>query len=76
LNQTIDALSKIDNVSFIVKISGGDYDLFMCVLIRDFDEIYDLSNEIRQIPSVEKFESYLRKIPLRWPTPKQFITSF
>jgi Lrp/AsnC family transcriptional regulator for asnA, asnC and gidA len=76
LNQTIDALSKIDNISFIVKISGGDYDLFMCLLIRDFDEIFDVSNKIRQISNVEKFESYLRKIPLRWPTPKQFITSF
>lgn len=76
LRPTVDLLSEIQNVSWIAKLSGGDYELLVCLLIRDIEEIFVVAEQIRRISNIEKIESYLRKVTPRWPTPKQYMSTF
>jgi DNA-binding Lrp family transcriptional regulator len=76
IGATVDLLSKVQNVSWIAKLSGGDYELLVCLLVRDIGEIFIVAEQIRRISNVEKIESYLRKISPRWPTPKQYMSTF
>lgn len=69
-------LSEIKDVSYIVKISGGDHDLMVCTLVREFEDLYKVTDQIRQLPNVEKLDAYVRKIPPVWPTKGQFISTF
>jgi Lrp/AsnC family transcriptional regulator, regulator for asnA, asnC and gidA len=76
IGSTVDLLSKVQNVSWIAKLSGGDYELLVCMLVREIGEIFIVAEQIRRISNIEKIESYLRKISPRWPTPKQYISTF
>lgn len=76
LNKIVELLTKIPNVSYIVKMSGGDFELLVCMLVMELDEICVVTDKIREIPDVERVESYIKKVPLRWPTPRQYISSF
>jgi len=71
----IDSLSKIPNVSYVVKISG-DYDLQLVVLIREIGEIFTINDQIMKIPNIGKIETDMRKVPPRWPGPRQYISTF
>jgi Lrp/AsnC family transcriptional regulator for asnA, asnC and gidA len=71
----VENLSKIPNVTYIVKISG-DYHLQVVALIKEIDEIYAINEESMKIPNIGKIEADIRKIPPRWPGPRQYITTF
>ena len=71
----IENLSKIPNASYVVKISG-DYDLQLVVLVREIEEIFVINEEIMMTPNIGKIETDIRKVPPRWPGPRQYISTF
>jgi Lrp/AsnC family transcriptional regulator for asnA, asnC and gidA len=71
----VESLSKIPNVSYLVKISG-DYDLQVAALVRGIEEIYAINEEIIKIPCIGRIEADIRKITPSWPCPRQYISTF
>ncbi len=75
MKMAIENLSKIPNVSYIVKISG-DYDLQVLVLVKEVEDIYAINDEIMKIPNIGKIEADIRKVLPKWPGPRQYISTF
>jgi Lrp/AsnC family transcriptional regulator for asnA, asnC and gidA len=73
--KAVEILSKIPNVSYIVKISG-DYDLQITTLVKEIDEIYKINDEIMKIPDIGRIEAEIREILPCWPGPRQYISTF
>jgi DNA-binding Lrp family transcriptional regulator len=76
LTETIvESLSRIPDVIVITKTSG-DYDLHLTAMVRDIAQSFDIQDEIARVCGITKIEASARKIPDRWPTPMQHITTF
>jgi DNA-binding Lrp family transcriptional regulator len=74
-NPLVESLARIPDVIIITKTSG-DYDLQLTAMIRDTAQAFDLQDEIARICGITKIEASARKIPERWPTPQQYISTF
>ncbi|MGD6850980.1 MAG: Lrp/AsnC family transcriptional regulator [Candidatus Bathyarchaeia archaeon] len=70
----IESISKIPNITSIATASG-DYDLQGTALVRDIPELFALQDRIAKIHGVTKFEASTRKIPDRWPSQQQHIST-
>ncbi len=74
MNNVIESLSSIPDVVVITKISG-DYDLHLTAMVRDIEQSYDIQDQIARVCGITKIEPSSRKIPDRWPTPLQHIST-
>jgi Lrp/AsnC family transcriptional regulator for asnA, asnC and gidA len=70
----IESFIKIPDMIIITKTSG-DYDMQLTAMVRDLDQMFRIQDEISSISSVTKFEVSVRKIPEKWPTPLQNIST-
>ncbi len=76
LSDTVaESLAKIPNIIIITKTSG-DYDLQVTAMIRNISELFAIQDQIARICGVTKIETSARKIPDKWPTPRQYISTF
>jgi Lrp/AsnC family transcriptional regulator for asnA, asnC and gidA len=73
--QAIQSICRIPDVVIIIKTSG-DYDLQVTAVIRDVEQMLAIQDEIMKLPGITKIEASARKIPPRWPTAKQYISTF
>jgi DNA-binding Lrp family transcriptional regulator len=71
----VESLAKIPDVIIIAKTSG-DYDLQLTAMIRDISQSFAIQDQIARISGITKIEASARKIPYRWPTPQQNISTF
>ena len=60
----------------IITKTSGDYDLQVTAMIRDISESFAIQDQIARICGVTKMEVSARRIPDRWPTPQQYISTF
>jgi len=74
-NTVVESLTKIPDMIIITKTSG-DYDLHGTAMIRDISESFAIQDQIARICGITKAETSARKIPDRWPTPQQYISTF
>ena len=74
-NTFVESLAKIPDVIIITKTSG-DYDLQVTAMIRDIAESFAIQDQIARISGVTKIEVSARKIPDKWPTPQQYLSTF
>jgi DNA-binding Lrp family transcriptional regulator len=74
-NPVVESLAKIPDVIIITKTSG-DYDLQLSAMIRNTAQSFDIQDQIAQISGITKIEAGARKIPERWPTPQQYMSTF
>jgi len=70
----VETFAKIPDMINVTKTSG-DYDLQLTAMIRDIDQMFSIQDEISKISSVSKFDVSARKIPEKWPTPQQYIST-
>jgi len=70
----VESLAKIPDVIIITKTSG-DYDLQLTAMIKDIDQLFTIQEQISRICGITKFEVSARKIPEKWPTPQQYIST-
>jgi len=71
----VESLARIPDVIIITKTSG-DYDLQLSAMIRDVSQSFTLQDQVARICGITKIEASARKIPQRWPTPQQYISTF
>ena len=71
----VDSLAKIPDVVIITKTSG-DFDLHVAAMVKDVAHSFDVQDQIAKVWGVTKIETSARKIPDRWPTPLQHISTF
>lgn len=74
-NPLVESLARIPDVIIITKTSG-DFDLQLSAMIRNTAQSFDLQDQIAQISGITKIEASTRKIPERWPTPQQYMSTF
>ncbi|MGD0449991.1 MAG: AsnC family transcriptional regulator [Candidatus Bathyarchaeia archaeon] len=74
-NTVIESLAKILDVIIITRTSG-DYDIQGTAMIRDTSESFAIQDQIARISGITKVEVSARKIPDRWPSPQQTISTF
>jgi Lrp/AsnC family transcriptional regulator for asnA, asnC and gidA len=75
MQKAVDSLSKITNITYIVKISG-DFDLQITALVKEVEDIFTLNQEIMKIPYIGRIEAVVREIPPIWPGRRQHISTF
>ncbi len=73
-NSVVEELAKIPDIIIITKTSG-DFDLQVTAMIRDIAQSFAIQDEIARICGITKIEISTRKIPERWPTPQQYIST-
>jgi len=71
----VNSLEKISDVIIITKTTG-EYDLQLTAMIRDVEHMFNIQDEIAKTIGVTKIETSARKIPKKWPTPLQYISTF
>jgi Lrp/AsnC family transcriptional regulator for asnA, asnC and gidA len=74
-NRVVDSLAKIPDVIVITKTSG-DYDLQLSTMVRDTAQSFAIQDQIAKTCGTTKIETSARKIPDKWPTPQQYISTF
>jgi Lrp/AsnC family transcriptional regulator for asnA, asnC and gidA len=74
-DEIIKSLAKIQDVIIITKTSG-DFDLQVTAMIRDIPQSFTIQDQISRICGITKIETNARKIPDKWPTPQQYISTF
>jgi len=72
---TVESLVKIPDVITITKTSG-DYDLQLTAMIRNIKQAFKIQDQIARICGISKIEATTRKIPDKWPTPQQYLSTF
>jgi Lrp/AsnC family transcriptional regulator for asnA, asnC and gidA len=70
----VDLIAKIPNVIVITKISG-DFDLQVTAVIKSLEHALSLQDEIAKIDGVTQIEASMRRIPEKWPTSQQQIST-
>ena len=73
--EIVEKLSKISGVTYLVKISGT-FDLTLVALVKDCKDIIEINEEIAKIPNVKRVDASLRILPSRWPSPRQYLSTF
>jgi len=57
---------QIPNLIVMIRLIGV-YDLYVCVALADFNELFELTEQIRRIQGIEKTETILTPPPRAWP---------
>lgn len=70
----VESFAKIPDIIIITKTSG-DYDLQLTAMIRDTEESFLIQDQIARVQGVTQIEASARKIPDKWPTPQQYIST-
>jgi DNA-binding Lrp family transcriptional regulator len=74
----IEKISKIPDIISIMKTTG-DYDLQIYAMIQDLDRLLSIQEELGKIQGITKIDVELLKFGedwKKWPTPKQYISTF
>ena len=71
----VEKISQIPDVISIMKTSG-DYDLQVYVMIRDINQLLKVQDEFAEIQGIAKTEMDIGGVLEKWPTPRQYISTF
>ncbi len=74
-DKVIDALCKIPDLTYLVKLSG-DYDLLVVFLVGDILQEFSIEDVLLATCKIGKMESFNRRIPNVWPRPDQHMSTF
>lgn len=72
---TLERLSKIAGITFLVKVYG-DFDLLAAFLVKDFKGEIIIHEKVAEIPYIKRTETVIKNIFPHWPGPRQYITTF
>jgi DNA-binding Lrp family transcriptional regulator len=74
----VEKISKIPDIISIMKTTG-DYDLQIYAMVQDLDRLLSIQEEIGKIQGITKIDGELLRFGEeweKWPTPKQYISTF
>lgn len=75
ISVVVDKLSQIPDVRLIIKTTGK-YDLAVFTLAKDLDQLISQQEEIFKTGEITKIELTLRRPFIRYPGPKEYISTF
>ncbi len=71
----IEKIRRVPDVISIMKTSG-DYDLQVYVLVRDLNQLLTVQDDIGNIQGINRMDIEINRIPNKWPTPRQYMSTF
>jgi DNA-binding Lrp family transcriptional regulator len=71
----IEKISQIPDIISIMKTTG-DYDLQIYALIKDIDKLLLIQDELSKVPGLSKVDLDISGLLTKWPTPRQYISTF
>jgi Lrp/AsnC family transcriptional regulator, leucine-responsive regulatory protein len=74
----VDKISNIPNIISVMKTSG-DYDLQIYAMIQDIGQLLYIQEQIGNIPGISRIEAEILKFGeewKKWPSPRQYISTF
>lgn len=71
----VNSLVKIPDIVIVTKTTG-EYDLQLTAMIRDVEHMFNIQDDIAKTRGVTRIETSARKIPKKWPTPRQYMSTF
>jgi Lrp/AsnC family transcriptional regulator, regulator for asnA, asnC and gidA len=77
-NLIVEKVSRIPNIISIMKTSG-DYDLQIYAMVQDIGQLLYIQEQIGKIPGIKKIEQEISRINdelKKWPSPRQYISTF
>jgi hypothetical protein len=78
LSGVVDQISQIPDVISIMKTSG-DFDLQIYAMVQNLEQFLSIKNQIGQIEGISKMELEINQFGermARWPSPRQYISTF
>jgi Lrp/AsnC family transcriptional regulator for asnA, asnC and gidA len=60
-------LLQIPNLITVIELVGGEYDLFPIIVLRDYEELFKLKEQISTIHGIEQLDMILSKPYCAWP---------
>ena len=73
---TIEKISRIPDIISIMKTTG-DYDLQVYAMVQNLNQLLFIQEEIGKIQGITQIDAeILRLIMDKWPSPKQYISTF
>ncbi len=73
-NTIVDKLTMIPDIIIITKTTG-DFDLQVTAMLRNLKELFDIQDKIAKIKGITHIEASARRIPEKWPSAQQFIST-
>jgi Lrp/AsnC family transcriptional regulator for asnA, asnC and gidA len=67
---TIESLKKIPNITLVAE-TFGDYDVIAFAIVKDYTSMMEVSNEIKNIPTIKQADISLEKTT-HFPVSEQF----
>lgn len=71
----IKKISKIPDIISIMKTTG-DYDLQIWAMIRDLEQLLSIQEELGKIQEIIKIDMEVVRVRDKWPSPRQYISTF
>ena len=66
-SETVAKLLQIPNLIIVLEYVGGEYDLFVNIVMRDYDDLFKLEEQISTINNIEHLYMFLNKPYPSWP---------
>ncbi len=66
LTEIYSQLLQIPNVIVIIRLIGG-YDLYVAAVLEDFDNMFQITEQISKIDGIEKPDIYISPMMPSWP---------
>jgi DNA-binding Lrp family transcriptional regulator len=81
LTLSADSVAVIEQVKLIPDIisimkTSGDYDLQIYAMIRDIDQLLAVQKEFAKIQGIAHLDLDITETRTKWPTPRQYISTF
>lgn len=74
----INKISRVPDIISIMKITG-DYDLQIYAMVQDIGQLLSIQEELGNISGITKIDTEILRLGetlYKWPTPRQYISTF
>jgi len=65
--EVLTKLLQIPNLITLMEVFGGEYDLFPIIVLRDYEELFGLKEQMNKIQNIEHSDIILAKPYYAWP---------
>jgi len=66
-SETVAELLQIPNLIIVLEYVGGEYDLFVNIALRDYDDLFKVERQISTVKNIEHLDMFLSKPYPSWP---------
>lgn len=66
-SETVAKLLQIPNLVMVLEYVVGEYDLFVNIVLRDYDDLFKLEEQIGKIQNIENLDMFMGKPYPAWP---------